>query len=232
MSFDFSSDELPIYDILNSSVYYPACAMDGRPVQYLGGYCHSFVYVDCNISCGQLLKNLEKFKGYSLSHSRFLNKEQLCFKPYQPIFPEPTDGNPRNLHVQNGFLPYSLWAIYDRLPEFDDTHGPTRFSMLFVGGEGVATFQSLYYSNQCSPLVVTLIKCDAFTGNWTPFFNPKKIFARSVMDNPFGTPDYIFSGYGQDNPPWPCYPNLLHTEHSAFDCDGTTRQLLRLWGRE
>ena len=44
------SDALPIDEILRSSVFYPASAMDGRPVRYLAGFSHSFVYADCNVS--------------------------------------------------------------------------------------------------------------------------------------------------------------------------------------
>ena len=118
-----------------------------------------------------------------------------------------------------------MWAVYDRRLEFDEVHGPERFSLLFVGGEGVETFQSLYYSNQCVPSVITLIRCDAFTGNWTAFFDPEKIFARSVMQNPYGTPDYIFCDYRKEpESPWPWFTKLQRTVVVPYG-------RLRLWSR-
>jgi len=37
----FGNDPLPIDEILQGSVFYPASAMDGRPVKYLAGFSHS-----------------------------------------------------------------------------------------------------------------------------------------------------------------------------------------------
>ena len=223
---DNRDDEpLPIAEILEGSVFYPASAMDGRPVKYLGGFSHSFVYADCNVTRDELERNLDTFKGYRIHYLRSVRKEELCFRIFTPILPQPTDGDPRLLHVRPGFLPYALWVVYERQPEFDEAHGPERFSLLFVGGEGSVTFQALYYSNQCAPSCITLIRCDAFTGNWTAFFDPSRILARSVMKNPHGTPDYIFVDYRPTpETPWPWYSDLLHTIPVPYG-------RLRLWRR-
>jgi hypothetical protein len=108
-------------------------------------------------------------------------------------------------------------------------HGPERFSLLFVGGEGAATFQALYYSNQCAPSAIVLIKCDAFTGNWTQFFDPTRVFARSVIQNPHGTPKYLFFCDHSRTPPWPGYSTSQHTVTMTYS--GETYQRIRLWGR-
>lgn len=226
MRLDFAHDQIPIADILRGSVFYPASAVDGRPVKYFGGYSHSFVYADCNVSQEGLRTCLDTFKGYRLYYSRSVAREELCFRSFQPVPPEPNDGNPKRLHIRPDFSPYAIWAVYERQSGFDEEHGPDRFSLLFVGGEGVATYQSLYYSNQSAPSVITLIRCDAFTGNWTQFFDPERLLARSVMQNPYGTPDYIFCEYGQEpEPPWPWYSKLQHTVASPY-------QRLRLWSRD
>jgi hypothetical protein len=227
----FAHDQIPIVDLLQGSVFYPASAMDGRPVKYLGGYSHSFVYADCNVTQDSLITYLDTFKGYRLYYSRSVAREELCFKSFQPLPLEPNDGDPSSLHVWPGLSPYSIWAVYKRQSGFDEDHGPERFSLLFVGGEGAATFQSLYYSNQCSPSAIALSKCDAFTGNWTQFYNPRKILARSVIQNPHGIPDYLFCDRGPE-PPWPWYPILQHTVVSVLDYDGITHQRLYLWGRD
>ena len=225
MESGFMNDRLPIADILQGSVFYPASAMDGRPVKYLGGFSHSFVYADCNIAQDDLRRELDTFKGYRIYYSRSVAREELCFRSFQPILPERTDGDPRRQRVRGDFSPYAWWAVYDRRPEYDEAHGPERFSLLFVAGEGVAMFQSLYYSNHCAPSVITLIRCDAFTGNWTTFFDPTKIFTRSVMQNPYGTPDYIFcDDQHEPEPPWPWFSKLQHTIAVPYG-------RLRLWSR-
>lgn len=223
-------EPIPIVDLLRGSVFYPASAMDGRPVKYLGGYRHSFVYADCSVTQVSLRTYLDTFKGYRLYYSRSVARGELSFKSFQPVPLEANDGNPRSLHVRPDFSPYSIWAVYERQSGFDEDHGPERFSLLFVGGEGAATFQSLYYSNQCSPSAIVLIKCDAFTGNWTQFYNPKRILARSVMQNPHGIPDYLFCDHGPE-PPWPWYTTLQNKVVSALNYDGKTHQRLHLWGR-
>ena len=231
LALDSASGQLPIADILHGSVFYPASGLDGRPVKYLGGFSHSFVYADCNVPLERLTENLQTFKGYRVFCSRSVKKEELCFNPFQPILPNSSDGDPKDLHIEKDFSPYALWTVYERLPEFDEVHGPERFSLLFVGGEGAATFQALYYSNQCAPSAIVLIKCDAFTGNWTQFFDPTRVFARSVIQNPHGTPKYLFFCDHSRTPPWPGYSTSQHTVMSTPNYDGRTHQQLRLWGR-
>jgi hypothetical protein len=167
--------------------------------------------VDCCISEDQLKRQLDTFKGYRIYHTRSVTKAELSLKPFTPIHTQATDGDPRLLLGASEFEPYALWSIYERCEEFDASHGPQRFSLLFIGGEGAATFQSLYYSNQCSPSVITLIRCDTFTGNWTAFFDATKIFARSVRQNRYGMPDYLFCEFGEAKSPWPWYSELVGT---------------------
>lgn len=224
------SDAFPITDILRGSVFYPASGTDGRPVQYFAGFAHSFVYVDCNVSSDEVTSQLETFKGFKLYKARSIEIRDLSFWKYRVIRPGRFDGDPRTLHVPPDFVPFVLWAVYDRLPEFGETHGPERFSLLFVGGEGVSTFQSLYYSNHCSPSVIALIMCDGFTGNWTQFLDPNRILARSVMQNPYGTPQYLFCDQGNISP-WQWFSKLEYTAVSVPGYDGVTHQKLRLWSR-
>jgi len=222
---DFTREQLPITDILQGSVFYPASAMDGRPVKYLGGYSHSFVYADWNVSQSSLVNNIDTFKGYRMVNSRAVERSELCFNSHQMDLPELAYGDQNHQHGRVGVSPYAVWTIYERLPEFDEVHGPQRFSLLFVGGEGVETFQSLYFSNQCAPSIITLSRCDAFTGNWTQFFPHKGILARSVMQNPTGVPDYIFCDFrSTPESPWPWYSKLEHTVAVPYG-------RFRLWSR-
>jgi len=230
------NDQIPIADVLRGSVFYPASAMDGQPLLHLAGFSHSFVYADWNISQDTLIKNLKTFKGYRCAYSRPVTRAELCFKSFQPILP--SRKYTRGEDVNPKVFPYALWAIYDRNPQFGEEHGPERFSLLFVGGEGVATFQSLCYSNQCTPSVVVIIRSDGFTGNWTSFFRHEDIFAQSVMQNQYGTPDYLFCEYGEirkgeEKSPWPWYPKLKRSV--SFRGDGGRRipeRKLHLWQRD
>lgn len=220
----------PINDVLHKSVYYPACGFDGRPVKYLGGYSHSFVYVDFNVKHEDLIFQFKTFTGYELAFSRSLEKGDLCFRSFEPMMPNADDGNPSgSLRHGNGDM-FAEWAVYDRSNLYGDDHGPLRFSLLYIGGEGVATFQSLYFSNQCSPSAIVLIKSDGFTGNWTNFTNPKQIFARSDMGNLADTPEYMLVEYDHDSCCWPRYASKISTIISQLDPSGKFHQRLSLWG--
>ena len=75
-----AEEKLPIGNILNGSVYYPACGTDGRPVQYLGGFSHSFIYADYGYPSDEiedLLKADGAFAGYQLKSSRLISPDEL-----------------------------------------------------------------------------------------------------------------------------------------------------------
>jgi hypothetical protein len=125
---------------------------------------------------------------------------------------------------------FAEWAIYERVDWLEESHGPKRFSLLYIGGEGAATFQALYYSNECAPSAIVLIKSDGFTGNWTSFRDPYRILAQSVMGNPAGQPEYLFID-SLVEPCWPWYPIKVSTIVSILDYDGRTHQRIVLWGK-
>jgi len=87
--------EFSIENVLENSIYYPACNTDGSMLEAFGGFAHSFVYADPNITKEQLIKRIPKVAGYSVLFARDILKEQLCFKPFNPLRPIPEiDGDP------------------------------------------------------------------------------------------------------------------------------------------
>jgi hypothetical protein len=201
---------LPIRDLLEGSVYYPACGFDGDPVKYLAGNFHSFVYVNSGVERNQLIDQLRTFCGYRVLTYRDVHPEELVPDGWSPEYPGPADGNPRS--AQRWIRPpFGIWAILQRDDDHGPEHGPERFSLLYIGGDGVATFQALYYGNRRSPAVVAVIQPGTgFGDNWTDFEDPKQIFGRSVLNNPHGHPEYLlYGGWGDGEfyrrPCWPEY---------------------------
>jgi hypothetical protein len=95
--------------------------------------------------------------------------------------------------VREGF---AEWYIFDRKPEFGEAHGPTRFSLVYVGYDGVATYQTLYYPNKIAPLVLAIIQSgNGFGGNYTDFRDPDGFFAWTVLKgNDVCIPEYLICG--------------------------------------
>ena len=207
----------PLQDVLNKSLYYPSSRQDGDPVKHLGGFTHSFICVDWSISREELLVSLKdtrhRFRGYEILFHKDITAQQLAPNGFTLPPLKHGDGRPPRPWSQ-GAEPFAVWAVHQRLEGYDDHHGPERFSLLFLCGEGVATFHALYYGNGCTPEVVAIIQPGhTWGGNWTDFTNPDLIFARSVLENPYGTPDYLLYGQWHNHYTdvcWPQYPEKLY----------------------
>jgi hypothetical protein len=211
---------VPTSDLLKNSVYYPACGFDGRPVKYCGSFSHSFIYVDYGVSSERIVAELWRhysFGSYRIVGGRFVAKEELLgphnWQTQLPI--EAIDGNPRR-YKNHVVEPFAYWAVFERATHLGDSHGPQRFSLLYIAGDGAATFQSLYYSNRLAPCLVAVIQPgEGFGYNWTNFYDSRQIFARSVLANPHGLPDYLLlGGNGADldsqrSIVWPGFSRLL-----------------------
>lgn len=205
---------LPLRELLRESLYYPSCGYDGDPIRHFGGNVLSFVYVDYGDGRDDLLNALH-FSGYDLVASRFVAEKELAPDGWRPLTLHHTDGDPLRYrdHVKT---PFCLWSVFQRRSDFGDTHGPFRFSLLFICADGVATFQALYVANSVTPKVIAVIQPGhAFGYNWTDFTNPAQIFARLVLENPGGQPDMLLYGgigsgrdsYGESC--WPAYKYLV-----------------------
>lgn len=220
-------EPIPLPEILNDSVYYPACGLDGDPIKYLGRQFQSFVYVDYGVGRDAVLQRLEHFKGYDLEACRDLESKDLVTSGWPP----PDLARMTSLTervVQTICEPFAVWALYRRQPNYDDDHGPTEFSLLYIGGDGVATFHALFYSRQVTPAAICLIQPGTgFGGNWTDFEDQDGILARLVLGNPAGRPSFLlYGGWGDGefyrHAPWPGYDKqeaVLHGRLRLFSCD-------------
>ena len=210
---------MPWHALLNGSFYYPACGTDGRPVQYFGGYCHSFIYADyCysfeNISV--MLGESNAFWGYRLASSRLLQPDEFNLTADWNTLGlnRQLDGNPAS-YKRDQVSPYAYWCIFERDPTKSEAHGPEAFSLIYLGMEGVAAFHASYVAQNAVPSMVALVQpCEGFGRNWTNFYDVEKIFARTVLGNPGGKPTYLLLGgfinkAEQQELIWPEYNNLI-----------------------
>jgi len=217
-------DRIPMPDVLRQCVYYPSAGVDGTPVKYLGRYFQSFVYVDYGMGEKSVLKELPTFRGYDLISNRKVCQDELFPQRWQPPELRPEDGDPTSKAARR-LPPFALWAIYDRKSDVCSEHGPKRFSLLYIGGEGATTYRDLFYSHQVSPAVLALIQPGPrWGGNWTNFEDPDQILARLVRENPSGMPGHLlYGGWGDGecyrDAPWPEYRTaglILHGRLRLF----------------
>jgi hypothetical protein len=233
------SHPLPLEDVLTDSLYYPACRFDPVPIKYLGGLVHSFIYVDYGVTEAQLRDELRvrRFAGYSLIGSRSVPREELAPLDWTaPILPSKRDGMVGYQEsMARAASPFGHWSVWQRKPSKDDAHGPERFSLLFVAGDGCATFLALYARLKIVPRVVTIIQPGhGFGGNWTNFEREDGFFARCVANAGGMPPFLLFGGWGGNEhyvrPCWSSYKReVLAVREDFYTPVGSEHTTARLW---
>ncbi len=212
---------VPLSEILTNSVYYPACGDDGDPVKYLGKQFQSFVYVDYGVGRDAVVQKLTQFTGYELEVSRELQRSDLVPNGWNPP-PFARMHRIPDVVAQRIREPFAIWALYRRQPNYDDDHGPTGFSLLYIGGDGVATYHALFYTRQITSAVICLIQPGTgWGGNWTDFEAHDGPLAKLVLENPAGRPRLLlYGGWGDGDlyrtAPWPEYATQIAVLHGRL----------------
>lgn len=207
----------PLRAVLQESLFYPSCGSDGGPVRFLGKWINSFVYVDYGYSRQKFLDELaaSPFLGYQVVGMRSVAFAELAPNGWRtPIL------SSFELRESNRYLkervgqPFCEWVIFEREMSTPPSHGPERFSLLYMHADGAEAYQSLYVGNDfCAKAIAVIQPGHAFGRNWTDFNDPQAVLARVVMGNPVGVPDfYLGGGAGPRKylpPQWPEYSSLL-----------------------
>ena len=187
------SGPFPLTELLRNSIYYPSSHFDGSLVKAYAHDYQNFVYCDYGVTEDDFMTKLETFRGYDVLGHRPVLQEELIPNGWQPQIPHHLLDN---YGKYPNFIkpPFAHWALYERKSTYSDMHGPVRFSLLFVGGEGVATYQALYWSNRTTAKAVAIIRPGTgFGGNWTNFLDGEKALGYVVNQNPNGQPDCIIT---------------------------------------
>ena len=195
--------EFPLQELLKDSFYYPSCGFDGgivRDCNTIGRELKIVSFIYCDYATGEQAFREEHntFLGYSILGSRSVKHSELTPNGWFPQFP-------RNFNLQyyqrykDTWQPFINWTVYERNENRGDEHGPKRFSLLYLGGEGVATYQALFWSNKTWPKALAIIQPGTGFGlNWTDFRDRNGALAWVVNNNPAGQPETIYyGGYGQ-----------------------------------
>ena len=154
---DIETGRLPIGDLLRNSLYYPACWTDGSPIKYFneryGEFgINSFVYVDYTMSSEILSQEEETFRHYHIFASRDLSVEELTmpgrdYMSYARVLSAEERLRYKEIVLgmhKDQIQPFARWIVYERNDDAPADCGPERFSLLYIGGEGVATYAALY----------------------------------------------------------------------------------------
>ncbi len=157
------------------TVYYPGSGDDGQPVKLcaLAHAAHAFLYVDQSVereTLAETLRNPERgLRGYAVVHQEQLTEDRLRPGGWTPhVSPEEAQ---RSTRFKDSFaVPFAWFVAFDRQEGFGDDHGPERLAILFVGGDGVASYDALYCQEDGTPPpFLAVIQDHGFGGSYTSF---------------------------------------------------------------
>ena len=157
------------------TVYYPGSGSDGQPVHLCARAhsAHAFVYVDYGVSMPELRDRVRGvgdpgFRGYEVEHEEGFEESVLRPGGWTPHV-EPSELK-EGAHRFANVSPFGLYVVFRRDADHDAAHGPERFAVLFVGGDGHATYDALYCQNDgISPPFLVVVQDHGFGRNYDAF---------------------------------------------------------------
>ena len=157
------------------TVYYPGFGNDGHPVSICARAhaAHAFVYVDYGVSKETVSERVNGvgdpgFIGYFVEHEEEVGESDL--RPGGWTQHVEQRELARNAYSFANVTPYGLFIVLKRNEDRDDSHGPNRLAILFVGGDGHATYDALYcQADGTPPPYLVVIEDYGFGANFSPF---------------------------------------------------------------
>ena len=234
---DVLAREFDAKKVLDGCLFYPASGIDGSPIRHWEIGVDSFVYVDMAVTKAEFNRVIEgeAFKGYYLYASRELSPQDLMARNWRMRAPSSIDKAEYVERVQRAMNdktgPFATWSVFERKEEFAYSHGPKRFSLLYVRAEGVAAYDALFSDRLVLPKVVALIRPGTgFGGN---FGNFEEVLYEVMSWHPQGMPAQFLTWHSRGQDPLEtkltrAYPNLLL---GPMGKDGERDFLISLFGR-
>ena len=211
------------------TVYYPGSDNDGEPVRICAQShaAHSFIYVDYDVSIEEIRERVqgivasEGFKGYSDEETEKVEESDLTPSGWKPHL---AHYELQDINKQPAIKPFGLFVPLVRDKDLGEEHGPERLAILFIGGEGIATFDALYCQEHETPSPFLVVDENHRYANGSTKFG-----ADSPLDkltNRTGTCPYYLL-VEERSTPWGGYENtgaepevwgITQTKRSLFRC--------------
>ena len=156
------------------TVYYPGSGNDGQPVMLcaLSRAAHTFVYVDQDVDWDTLSRRLvdpdQGFRGYVLAHHEEVTEKDLRPGGWTPHI-DKDEAQGADSFRASFTKPFAHFAMLER-QHGDEEHGPLRLAILFIGGDGIASYDALYcQEDDTPPPFLAVIQDHGFGGNYDRF---------------------------------------------------------------
>lgn len=129
-------------------VVYPGSGNDGHAVRTFGkaAAAHCFLHIDYAVPEAVIRRKLahpvQGFRGYRATILLNVTERELSPSGWVPHLRQ--DRLDRLVPLLPAVTPYALLAVLDRLDGFDEDHGPATLAVLFLAGDGHASFDALF----------------------------------------------------------------------------------------
>jgi hypothetical protein len=130
-------------------LFYPGSGADGSPIAFFNQRheIHCAVYADYGIPLSELKAMLEdpvnRFRGYEMIVQQKLQERDWVPTGWQPREDIRARSN-TSRHLQGALEPFGYFVVFQRQADFGPEHGAERFALLFLGADGIATYDALW----------------------------------------------------------------------------------------
>ena len=163
-------------DFFNSRVvFYPGSGTDGHAVKVFGSShaAHCFVYVDFMLSEADIRSALDstshRFKGYKTVARQSVRQNEIGPLSWVSHATE-AQRQMAMAHFRGGPPQgFGMFEVLERDERFDDSHGPKRLAILFLGADGHAAYDALFCQEGQKPPYGVLLQDHGFGGNYCEF---------------------------------------------------------------
>jgi hypothetical protein len=202
---EFYYAPIPLKALLESSAYYPGCGFDAFPIivantkwRHLG--IDSFIMCDFGVKVSEIQhgRNM-KIDGYHCVTSRVISPKEYIPKGWKlNLFEVPAETYhdrrfPNDPRVRRS----AVWQIYQRYSD-NEALGPEMISVLFVIGEGFATYHQLYYHHNIPPKLLFFVQYCDMCGPMPNWEGRDSLFYRMIQTKLQCAPEWVVSGCHND----------------------------------
>jgi hypothetical protein len=218
--------------LLEGSLYYPACGLDGTPLKYLAGNIRSFVYADYEMTKAAYLDNINckgkgcGFLGYHSVLQREIVRADIVPLGWRPSVVPSGRFAERVRKRESGAQPFGHWSVWVRDCDSKADPRADAFSLLYLAGEMSAVYQGLYSRLGIAPKVLAIIQPGTMGGEWEAAAHDGSFFKSVVGSNPAGMPQYLLNGgYG----PSELYASPCWSDYQCSCLARLPERSTRLW---
>lgn len=201
-----TSSTVRFSEVIKSSriLFYPGSGDDGNPVKNFTHMVHIFLYVDYGLTRNDLERELADsgFLGYHLLDSIDFHESDLIPDGWMPHIhlaehkPTPFSENTKA---------YCFMKIFERDSDRDDSHGSSRFAVIFIGADGIASYDALFCNGYgINPPFILVLQDHGFGGNYDRFGAGGLLEKIAMRTHVF--PEYLL--VARNTKPWGGYEQI------------------------